>query len=414
MTSQPYIKLLPGDYAVHLDLIAKVRGLDSTEEFFADLPKRMKTRSTFTALLNAYVQNKLPTKAEFLMQVMASRGFLSSCLPFNHMLNLYISTGQLDKVPEVINELKKNCTPNQYTYNLLLTACADKDDSNGAEEVILEMKTYKISPDWVTFSILTGIYMKSGNLNKAREALEEMENRVSRKDRVAFPSLITLHASLSDKENVLRIWKNMKLMFRKMSDTEYKCILASLVKLDDIETAEIVYDEWDSVTGTRDSRISNILLAYYAKNDMSKAEEFHEQTAKSGINHSYTTWETLALGYLHVNRMDKALDCLRKAFSSAWKWEPNIELVRAVFQGLKKNGDADGGEQFLVMLRDAGYVTTEVYNMLLLTYVEARKMPLIVIERMKKDQVSLDEETHRLLRLTSRFCIGSASTLISS
>lgn len=34
MTLQQDMKLLPGDYAVHLDLIAKVRGLNSAEKFF--------------------------------------------------------------------------------------------------------------------------------------------------------------------------------------------------------------------------------------------------------------------------------------------------------------------------------------------------------------------------------------------
>lgn len=414
MTTQPDIKLLPGDHAVHLDLIAKVRGLASAEKFFEDLPERMKGQSTLTALLHTYVQNELANKAESLMEEMSTNGLIRCPLPYNHVLTLYLSKGELDKVPKLIKELKRNTEPNVVTYNLWLSACAKKDDVMGAEKILHEMKNEKITADWVTYSTLANIYIKAACNEKAKEALVETEKRASRKERAAYFSLISLHASLSDKENVHRIWNKMKSMFRKMSDVEYKCMLSSLTKLGDIEEAESIYNEWELLSGTRDSRVPNILLGYYIKHDMmDKAEHFHEHTVQIGVKPSYTTWELLALGYLSKERMDKVLDCLKKAFSSLEKWEPNVGLVRAVFSKLEKMGDVEGAEQFLIMLRDVGYVTTEIYHSLLQTYAKAGKMPLIVAERMKKDNVQMDEETRHLLRLTSKFCVGGVSTLIS-
>nr|XP_010921943.1 pentatricopeptide repeat-containing protein At4g02820, mitochondrial [Elaeis guineensis] len=414
MTTQPNIKLLPGDYAVHLDLIAKVRGLASAEKFFEDLPERMKVQSTCTALLHTYVQNELSNKAESLMEEMSTHGLLRCPLPYNHMLTLYISKGELDKVPKLIKESKRNTKPDVVTYNLWLTACAKKDDVMGAEEVLLEMKKEKITTDWITYSMLASIYIKAACSEKAKKALAEMEKRASRKERAAYCSLISLHASLLDNENVYRTWNKMKSTFRKMSDVEYKCILSSLTKLGDIEEAESIYSEWEIVSGTRDSRVPNILLGYYIKNDMTdKAENFYEHMLQRGVKPSYTTWELLAWGYLSKKRVDKVLDCLKKAFSSLEKWEPNVGIVRAVFTKLEEMGDVEGAEQFLVMLRDVGYVTTEIYNSLLQTYAKAGKMPLIVAERMKKDNVQMDEGTHHLLRLTSKFCIGGVSALIS-
>lgn len=410
MTTQPDIKLLPGDYAVHLDLVAKVRGLASAEKFFEDLPQRMKGQSTCTALLHTYVQNKLSSKAESLMEEMSAQGFLSCPLPYNHMLTLYVSKGEFDRVPKVIRELKRNTMPNDFTYNLWLSAC---DDVESAEKVFVEMQKQKIAADWVTYSMLTNIYIKADRREKAKEALEEMERRVSRKERTAYCSLITLYANLSDRDDVYRIWSKMKSTFRKLSDAEYKCMLSSLAKLDDIEEAESIYREWELVSGTRDSRIPNTLLAFYIKNDMDKAESFHEHTVQEGIKPCYTTWELLAWGYLSRKRMDKVLDCLKEALSSLQKWEPNNRLVSAVFSKLEKAGDVEGAEQFLVMLREAGHLTTEIYNSLLRTYAKACKMPLIIAERMKKDNVSMDEETRELLKLTSKFCVGNSSTFVS-
>ncbi|ONK80576.1 uncharacterized protein A4U43_C01F19360 [Asparagus officinalis] len=415
MRTQPDFKLLPGDFAVHLDLVAKVRGLSSAEKFYEDLPEKMKGQSTCSALLHTYVQNKMSTKAEELMKQMSIHGLLRCALPYNHMISLYISTDATDKVGEMVKELKKNTSPNELTYNLWLTACANINDTNTAEKIFEEMKERRLAPDWVTYSILTSIYIKSGKISAAKEALKEMEKRVSRKERTGYCSLISLYANLSDKENVYRIWDKMRMTFRKMSDVEYKCMLSSLAKLGEIEEAESIYNQWESVSGTGDSRVPNILLAFYVKHRMMlKAESLHARILRAGIEPSYSTWELLAWGYLREERMNKVFDCLKRGLLSLEKWEPDIRIVRGVFDKLEKLGNVEDAEEFLVMLRGVGYVTTEIYNSLLRTYAKACKMPLIVAERMRADNVELDGETRRLLKETSRFCVAtSVSTLIS-
>ena len=80
---------------------------------------------------------------------------------------------------------------------------------------------------------------------------------------------------------------------------------------------------------------------------------------------------------------------------------------------VEKTGDIEAAEKILVMFRDAGYVTTKMYNSVLRTYAKAELMPLIIEERMEQDKVTLDEETRRLLSLTSKYPIGEVSTLMS-
>lgn len=414
MGTQHDIKLVQGDYAVHLDLIAKVRGLGSAEKFFIDLPEQMKGQLTCTSLLHTYVQNKSSAKAEALMDKMLECGYVKGPSPYNHMITLYISTNELEKIPNLFQELKKKTSPDIVTYNLLLNACAIRNDAESAEKIVQELQKTKIMTDWVTHSTLAGIYINSHLFEKARGALKEMEKRVSQKERVAYCSLITLYTNLISKDDVYRIWNKMKSTFRKMNDAEYTCMISSLVKLGDIREAENLYYEWESISGSHDARIPNLLLAEYIKeNTMDKAEKFHEFTAQRGIVPCYSTWEILARGYLSAKNMDKVLDCMKNGLSSVKKWEPNIEIIEAIFNDLEIFGDTKGAERFLVILRNAGHVTTDIYNSLLRTYAKAGVMPLIVAERMRKDNVELDDETHRLLRMTSKLCIGEASSILS-
>lgn len=414
MTKQPDIKLLPGDYAVHLDLIAKVRGLTSAEKFFEDLPDKMRGPQTCSALLHTYVQNKLLTEAETLMETMSECGFLKNALPYNHMLSLYVANGQFEKVPGMIQELKKNTSPDIVTYNIWLTVCASKDDMETAEKVFVELKREKIDPDWLTYSTLTNLYIKKECHEKAASALKEMEKRVSRKNRVAYSSLLSLHTNTGNKDGLRRIWNKMKSCFHKLNDAEYTCMISSLVKLGEFEEANNLYSEWESVSGTSDPRVPNILLAgYINRNQMEEAEIFYHRMVQKGITPCYTTWELLTWGHLKKKRMAKVLDSFKKAISSVKKWNPDKRLIREVFKNLEEQGNIEGAEQFLVILRDVGYVSTVVYNSLLRTYAKAGKMPLIVAERMKKDNVELDEETHKLIETTSNMCVSEASSCLS-
>lgn len=411
MKIQDDIKLQPGDYAIHLDLIAKIRGLSSTEKFFEDLPDQMRDRQACTALLHTYVQHKEASKAEALMEKMSECGFLKSVLPYNHMLSLYISNGQLDKVPGIIQQIKKSCYPDVLTYNLWLTACASQNDVEATEEVFLQLKKARVEPDWVSYSTLTTLYIGKSLIEKATSTLKEMEKRASRKARAAYSSLISLHAKMGSKDEVDRIWKKMKALFRKMNDGEYICMIASLIKLKEFEEAENLYTEWESVSGTKDSRIPNLLLAAYInKNQMAKAENFYIRMVQGGIKPSYTTWELLTWGYLKQQQTDKVLESFKKAVGSVKKWNPDKKIIQEVFKNLEEQGNTNGAEHLLVTLRNAGHVNTEVYNLLLRTYIKAGKMPLIVAERMKKDKVEMNDETRELIKLTRTMCVSEVSS----
>ncbi|XP_073016057.1 pentatricopeptide repeat-containing protein At4g02820, mitochondrial-like isoform X1 [Primulina eburnea] len=407
MRMQDDMKLVPGDYAVHLDLITKIRGINSAEKFFEDLPDKMRDHTTCSALLHTYVQHKKSDKAEALMKKMSECGFLKYPLPYNHMMSLYISTEQFEKVRELTQELKKTTTPDVVTYNLLLTACASQNLMETAEKVFIELNKSKIEPDWLTYSTLSSIYIKNSLQEKAESSLKEMEKRISRKVRVAYASLISLHTCLKNKKDVLRIWKMLKSTYRKLNDVEYTCIISSLLKLEEVEEAEKLFNEWDSVSPTKDSRVPNLLLAAYINKDqMEKAEAFHKRMVQQDFVPGYTTWELLTRGYLKQREVKKVIDCFKKAVSSVKKWDPNEKLVREVCKNVEEFGDVEDAENLMDTLRIVGYINIDIYKSLLRTYKRVGKMPLIVAERIKKDNVKMDEETRRLVHETSQLCVG--------
>ncbi|EPS60165.1 hypothetical protein M569_14638, partial [Genlisea aurea] len=408
MRLQHDICLLPGDYAVHLDLIGKVRGLTSAEKFFEDLPERMRNHTTCSALLHAYVRHGEEEKAEALMEKMSECGFLLSPVPFNHMISLYKSAGDLWKIPGTMKRLYKSTTPDLVTFNLCLAACASQDSVQVAESVLLEMAKAKIEPDWMTHSTMASMYAKNSLTAKAESSLEEMEKRVTRKDRAAYPSLISLYASLRNGDEVLRLWTKMKSLYRKLHDEEYRCMIDSLSKLRRLEEAERVYAEWEAVSPTKDPRIPNLLLAAYVNDgQIERAEEFSRRTADGGVKPSYATWEILARGYVRRGMLSRALESFRAAVRSVRRWDPDEELVRGMLELIEDRGDVGAAEEMVAALRRGGFGNAAaVYKSLLRTYVRAGKMPLVVCERMEKDGVVMDEEIEGLVASTRTLCVS--------
>ena len=63
MNKRERFKILTSDAAIQLDLVAKVHGLSSAEDYFLKLPDDLKDNRTYGSLLNAYVQAKVKEKA---------------------------------------------------------------------------------------------------------------------------------------------------------------------------------------------------------------------------------------------------------------------------------------------------------------------------------------------------------------
>jgi hypothetical protein len=62
--------------------------------------------------------------------------------------------------------------------------------------------------------------------------------------KVAYEYLLASYASLGNKDEVYRIWNLYKCMGR-FHNSGYRSMLMSLVKMDDIDGAEKIVEEWE-------------------------------------------------------------------------------------------------------------------------------------------------------------------------
>lgn len=398
-----------GDQAIHLDLIAKTRGIAAAEAYFKDLPESSKNTHTYSALLNCYCTQSMTTSANSAFEMMKNLNVEMSSMAYNSLMTLNLKKALPQAVPALINEMKEgNIMPDIYTYNVWMRALAAMDDIAGVERVIEEMKRDgRVAGDWTTYSNLASIYADAGLFDKAEKALKELESRNTRRELSPYQFLITLYGRTGNLLEVYRVWRSLKLAFPKTANMSYLNMIQVLVKLNDLPGAEKCFQEWataySSGSSTFDIRIANVLIgAYLREGSFEKAEKLRKQAKRRGAKPNAKTWEHYIDYYLGKGEFKLAVKCVDFAITAGRgngaKWTPSPAVVGKVMQHFEQSKDVEAAEGFLeVLKKSADNVEPRVLESLIRTYAAAGRKSSIMHRRVKMEKAELSEECKTLL-----------------
>ncbi|KAL8141281.1 hypothetical protein V2J09_007302 [Rumex salicifolius] len=345
------------DMAVKLDLIAKVHGVSTAEDFFTGIPDDKKERRLYGALLNAYVEVNSKDRAELLMDKMRKEGLASYPLSFNRMMTMYMKLKEYNKVEEVISEMKRcKIRLDLYSYNIWLYARGSQGSITGLEEVFQEMKQdQNVFPDWTTFSSMATLYLRLGKLEKAKDCMRSLEKKLDGVNRSPYHYLLNLYGRVGEKEEVYRVWSMYKSNFETMVNWGYHSVIHSLVQVGDIEGAEHFYNEWFSVKSAYDARVSNVLLHWYVKEGhFEKVKSFFAHMEQAGGKLIASTWEILAEYHIKQSRLPDALNCFRQAKSTGY-WKPRPAKLLAFLDLCEQESEETCKEEMMGLLTEMGF-----------------------------------------------------------
>ncbi|KAL0305750.1 UNVERIFIED_CONTAM: Pentatricopeptide repeat-containing protein, mitochondrial [Sesamum radiatum] len=344
-TTGTYI-FTPVQHAVQLDLIGKVHGYLQAERYFNSLSEHEKT------------------------------------VTYNDIMCMYSSIGQNDKVPEVFNQMKENnVQPDNLSYRICINSLGVGSDIEGLEKVLTEMETdAHIVMDWNTYTVVANFYSKAGLKSKANIVLKKAEGRLDNKDGLGYNHLISLHAQLGNRDDVFRLWRLKQKSSKKCLNRDYKNMVESLVRLDELEVAEKVLKEWESSGNCYDFRVPSVLIVgHIEKGFCKKAEALLEHLMEMGKATTPNIWGRLATGYFEKGEMENAFKSLRVALSLH-----------------------DSSKE--IKLEDK----RRTYHSLLKAYVASGKEVDRLLDTMKLDNYEEDEETLKILSLTQNECKTSS------
>ncbi|THU73489.1 hypothetical protein C4D60_Mb04t23380 [Musa balbisiana] len=403
MKGKQNIQFMSSDHAVHLDLIGQVHGLSSAESYFNNMRENDKNEKTYGALLNCYVRERLVEKSLSHIQKMKELGLVSSPLPYNGIMCLYTNTGQHEKVPSVLEDMKTNgVLPDNFSYRICINSYGTMSDINGMEMILEEMEHQpQIVVDWNTYTVVANIYIKTSIADKALSALKKAEEKLDKRNALGYNHLISLYSQLGNKSEMQRLWELQKVNCKKFINKDYTTMLGGLVKLGEVEEAEVLIKEWESSGNALDWRVPNVLLVGYKKMGLlEKAEAMLDDYLKKGKTPTASSWGIVATGYAEKDMMDKAYELMKNAlcvYMSSAGWEPNPTIVKSILHYLGDNSQSKDVETFIQLLKFALPIDRDMYHTLIKTYIREGKEVSELMQRMKSDGIKENEETKKIL-----------------
>lgn len=369
MSEKRFMNLTVGDFAVRLDLIAKVHGIEQAENYFNNISKRMRTIEVFGALLNCYAHGKCVDKADAVMQKIRESGYSIHTINYNVLLNLYYETGNIEKLYALLHEMEeKKIKFDRYTYGILLNTSKDIDD---IEKILMRIESdVDFNIGCATYTGVANQFLKAGIVDKALESLRKAEKLVARekKKNEAYSYLITYYAKAGKKEEVLRLWNKCKNF--RVCNRDYYIVLCSILKFDDIETAEEIFEEWKASNLSKDIRVPNILIGYYCRKGLVEKAEGLKESMKleDWAMYDASMWYWLSLGYVQSNQMLKAVQAMESGLLDhipGSRVLPDKETMVACLKCLKEEGNVGRSGDLVRLLKDKGIVSEEIHHRLL-------------------------------------------------
>ncbi|KAK2647376.1 hypothetical protein Ddye_014865 [Dipteronia dyeriana] len=249
--------------------------------------------------------------------------------------------------------------------------------------------------DWTSYTTAASAYAKLGLLDQAMAMMEKSEGLVSgKRSNTAYECLITQYATYGKKDDVLRLWQVYKNKM-KILNKGYISVIPSVLKFDDLECAERIFEEWESENTRYDLRIPNFMIVAYCRRGlMEKAESLLDKIISRGGKLDHKTWYCLAQGYLQNNQTQKAVEKMKEAITICQKrWKSQKEVVAACLEYFKHEGDVEEAQNFVHLLRGKNIISVDVQDRLLNDFL--RKEPnLDALNVLNADDALFgDEET---------------------
>ncbi|KAI9121619.1 hypothetical protein K1719_008652 [Acacia pycnantha] len=338
------------DFTLYLDLLSLTRGTDDAEIYFRDLPPRAKNKFTHAALLNCYCRDLKEDKALAFFENMNELDYVTSDLPFNSLMSLYMRLGKPEKVPPLIDNMKQRKIPiTIFAYHIWMNSCASLNDIEGAESVLEEMKREDEDKiNWTIYSNLAAIYVKVKHFEKAESALKMLEKIARPEEREVYHFLLSLYAGTGNQGEVYRVWNYLKSV-PPVTNKSHLRMLQSLRRLNDIEGLTKCFEEWKSSCITYDMRlVGTVIRAYLSQGLCEEALCVLEEAIKrrQGKGPFWRAHEMFTFFYLEKRKEDLALHHLEAALSEAKAYNRwNHSKVISAFLKYYEEEKIDGVEK---------------------------------------------------------------------
>jgi len=287
--------------------------------------------STYASLLQACVKQKALAEGRLLDTHMTNRGFTFTHDLFlgNTLVSLYTKCGSLREARRVFEQMprrnvvswtvmiaayaKQGCSDealamfhqmklagivaNQFTFASVLPACANLGFLEEGKRMHDEIIRRQLESDVFVGSALVNMYVKCGNLDKARQVFDKMPER----NVVSWTTMVAGYAQNGQIEEASKLFQKMP----ERNVASWNAMIAGYAQRGRVDEARKLFGEMPK----RDVVSWTSMIAGCAQNgNVDKALKLFEQMPEKDL----VSWNTMVTGYVQNGLVDEAFKLFEK------------------------------------------------------------------------------------------------------
>ncbi|KAI8880945.1 TPR-like protein [Backusella circina FSU 941] len=345
-------------YSLVINGYVQARLMRDATEFYEHMAARQIAPDTYTCnnMLSIFAHARDVPSAENIIKKLILSGQHPDEGIYNQLIKVYFKCRQSQKAFLVFEEIQRNpkLQINDIILNTMVNGLVINKELPAARMLYQQMIRSKFKPDIITFNTMLKGYCRLGEMPAAAEIISDMHRSGLEPDTVTFTTLIDTIFERKHPATTAEMMKILKDIGMTPNIYTYNAVINGFIKQDKMEQAKQVLSVMKQAhIHPTIHTYTNLVQGHIERMDLASAMATYTEMTRHDIKPDRAMFNFIITGFLDHERLDDAVLCLERM--REMKLSATKDTWRLVLEECIKKKDWAAGQKVVSLLDQSGF-----------------------------------------------------------